>query len=62
MADDDTKTAKATNKNVTNKQTKDKKPSQEIKLSVLESHGYTVGENIGSGSYAIVKVRIIYLI
>lgn len=34
------------------KERKDPKPS------VLETHGYTVGRNVGSGSYATVKVKI----
>lgn len=34
----------------------EKKKSKEQKLSVLETHGYTVGPNVGSGSYATVKV------
>lgn len=35
---------------------KEKKKSKEQKLSVLESHGYSVGRSVGSGSYATVKV------
>ena len=29
----------------------------EKKLTVLESHGYTLGKTIGAGSYATVKVK-----
>jgi len=35
---------------------KEKKKSKDQKLSVLETHGYTVGRSVGSGSYATVKV------
>lgn len=38
---------------------KEKKKSKDQKLSVLETHGYSVGRNVGSGSYATVKVVII---
>jgi len=36
---------------------KEKPKSEDNKLSVLETHGYTVGRNVGSGSYATVKVN-----
>lgn len=39
----------------TSKQLEKIKPRDQ-KLSVLEVHGYSVAQNIGSGSYAIVKV------
>lgn len=39
----------------TSKQPERIKPKDQ-KYSVLESHGYTVADNIGSGSYATVKV------
>ncbi|XP_029341484.1 testis-specific serine/threonine-protein kinase 1-like isoform X3 [Acyrthosiphon pisum] len=35
---------------------KEKKKSKDQKLSVLETHGYTVGRSVGSGSYATVKI------
>jgi len=35
---------------------KEKKKSKDQKLSVLETHGYTVGRSVGSGSVATVKV------
>ncbi|CAH1732095.1 testis-specific serine/threonine-protein kinase 4-like [Aphis gossypii] len=35
---------------------KEKKKSKDQKLSVLESHGYSVGRSVGSGSYATVKI------
>lgn len=35
---------------------KEKKKSKDQKLSVLETHGYTVGRSVGTGSYATVKV------
>lgn len=42
---------------------KDKKKPKDQKLSVLETHGYTVGRSVGSGSYATVKViTIVYSI
>lgn len=42
---------------------KDKRKSKEQKQSVLESHGYSVGRSVGSGSYATVKViTIVYSI
>jgi len=43
---------------------KEKKNSKDQKLSVLETHGYTVGRSVGSGSYATVKVIncIMYII
>lgn len=31
------------------------------KLTILESHGYTIGKTIGAGSYATVKVCYINL-
>lgn len=34
----------------------------EQKITVLQSHGYTLGKIIGSGSYATVKVRTIFII
>lgn len=34
------------------------KERKDPKLSVLETHGYTVGRSVGSGSYATVKVMI----
>lgn len=39
---------------------KEKKKSKDQKLSVLETHGYTVGRSVGSGSYATVKVIPMY--
>lgn len=38
-------------------QPKEKKKLKEPKLSVLETHGYTIGRSVGSGSYATVKVH-----
>ncbi|XP_022173270.1 testis-specific serine/threonine-protein kinase 3-like [Myzus persicae] len=35
---------------------KEKKKSKDQKLSVLETHGYTVGRSVGTGSYATVKI------
>lgn len=33
------------------------KAKEHNKLSVLETHGYSVGRSVGSGSYATVKVK-----
>lgn len=33
----------------------------ERKNSVLQSHGYKLGRTIGSGSYAIIKVKKIFI-
>ncbi|XP_050444021.1 testis-specific serine/threonine-protein kinase 3-like [Adelges cooleyi] len=46
------KTKRESSKN----KTKESGKSKEKKLTVLESHGYTVGRSIGSGSYATVKI------
>ncbi|XP_050527858.1 testis-specific serine/threonine-protein kinase 1-like [Daktulosphaira vitifoliae] len=60
MSNENTATSKP---NTTNKvrgeaqnKSKDSGKPKEKKLSVLESHGYTVGRSIGSGSYATVKI------
>lgn len=38
----------------------DKNDKSEKKLTILESHGYTLGKTIGAGSYATVKVCYVY--
>lgn len=38
----------------------DDNKSKGSKTSVLEKHGYTIGRSIGSGSYATVKVMIVW--
>lgn len=48
---------KVPSKELLKEQPKEKKKLKEQKLSVLETHGYTVGRSVGSGSYATVKVR-----
>lgn len=40
----------------------EKSKPKEPKPSVLETHGYTVAQNIGSGSYATVKVVTISVV
>lgn len=55
MADGGIENPKAANANKTNKPDKEQK---EPKQSVLETHGYIVGQSVGSGSYATVKVMI----
>lgn len=39
-----------------NKSKEKKRSRDQNKLSVLETHGYTIGRRVGSGSYATVKV------
>lgn len=63
MADGGIENPKAANANKTNKPDKadkEQKKPQEPKQSVLETHGYIVGRSVGSGSYATVKVMIIF--
>lgn len=43
---------------VKSKDETEEKLQPEKKLTVLETHGYTLGKTIGTGSYATVKVKL----